>query len=99
MSGLGSFRNNITQMLRMLFFASKADMKIVTFTIHFASLHCIIIVTYVSQREKSCLRGFANNKAADQPAHMFILISIFVIRFLESMLHVNLLKGKFQYST
>ena len=36
------------------------------------------------RREKSCLRGFANNKYADQPAHPRRLISAFVIRFLES---------------
>ena len=35
--------------------------------------------------EKTCLRGFANNKGADQPAHLRRLISAFVIRFLESI--------------
>ena len=34
------------------------------------------------QREKTCLRGFANNTGADQPAHPRSLISAFVIRFL-----------------
>ena len=29
---------------------------------------------------------FANNKSADQPAHLRRLISVFVIRFLESIL-------------
>ena len=29
-------------------------------------------------------KGFANNKAADQPAHMRSLISAFVIRLMES---------------
>ena len=33
---------------------------------------------------KPCLRGFANNKGADQPAHARSLISAFVIRFSES---------------
>ena len=32
------------------------------------------------QREKTCLRGFANNKGADQPAHPRSLISSFGIR-------------------
>ena len=32
-------------------------------------------------REKACLRGFANNKGAEQPAHQRILISAIVIRF------------------
>ena len=36
------------------------------------------------RREKTCLRGFANNTGADQPAHPHSLISAFVIRFLES---------------
>ena len=35
------------------------------------------------RREKTCLRGFANNKGADQPAHPRSLISAFAIRFLE----------------
>ena len=33
------------------------------------------------RREKTCLRGFANNTGADQPAHTRSLISAFVIRF------------------
>ena len=34
------------------------------------------------RREKPCLRWFANNKGADQPAHPRSLISAFVIRLL-----------------
>ena len=34
-------------------------------------------------REKTCLRRFANNTGADQPAHPRSLISAFVIRFLK----------------
>ena len=41
---------------------------------------------YGPQREKTCLRGFANNKGADKPAHPRSLISAFVIRLLESTL-------------
>ena len=37
-----------------------------------------------SSHDKTCLRGFANNKRADQPAHVRSLISAFVIRFTES---------------
>ena len=33
------------------------------------------------RREKTCLRGVANNTGADQPAHPRSLISAFVIRF------------------
>ena len=45
------------------------------------SLKCFI---YGPRRKKTCLRGFANNTGADQPAHPRSLISAFVIRFLES---------------
>ena len=38
---------------------------------------------YGLRREKTCLRGFANNTGADQPAHLRSLISALVIRFLE----------------
>ena len=40
--------------------------------------------TYGPRREKTCLRGFANNTGADQPTHPRSLISAYVIRFLES---------------
>ena len=33
----------------------------------------------------TCLRGFANNKGADQPGHLCSLISAFVIYFLENI--------------
>ena len=36
------------------------------------------------QREKTCLRWFANNTGADQPGHTRSMNSAFVIRFLES---------------
>ena len=39
---------------------------------------------YGPQHKKNCLRGFANNKGADQPAHPRSLISAFVIRLFES---------------
>ena len=39
------------------------------------------------RREKTCLRGFANNTGADQPAHPRSLISAFVIRFF-GMYHI-----------
>ena len=38
------------------------------------------------RREKICLRGVANNKGADQPAHTRSLISAFAIRLLESII-------------
>ena len=39
------------------------------------------------RREKTCLRGFANNKGADQPAHMGSLISAFVVRLTKGSRH------------
>ena len=44
------------------------------------------LTSYGPRREKTCLRGFANNTGADQPAHPSSLISTFVIRFLEIIL-------------
>ena len=38
------------------------------------------------RREKTCLRGFAKNTDADQPAHPRSLISALVIRILESII-------------
>ena len=47
----------------------------------------IICCTIIGpRREKTCLRGFANNTGADQPAHPRSLISAFVIRFLDSII-------------
>ena len=39
---------------------------------------------YGPRREKACLRRFANNKGADQPAHPHSLSSAFIIRVLQS---------------
>ena len=47
---------------------------------------CVGKVLNGPQREKTCLRGFANNTGADQPAHPPSLISAFVIRFLKSII-------------
>ena len=41
---------------------------------------------YGPRREKTCLRGFVNNKGAYQPANPRRLISTFVICFLESII-------------
>ena len=41
---------------------------------------------YGHRREKTRLRGLANNKGADQPAHPRSLISAFVICLLESII-------------
>ena len=48
--------------------------------------HYAFHTLYGPQREKTCLRGFANIKGADQPAHPRSLISAFVIRLLESFI-------------
>ena len=44
----------------------------------------MLVVLIGPRREKTCLRRFANNKGADQPAHPRSLISAFVIHCLES---------------
>ena len=38
------------------------------------------------RRKKTCLRGFANKKGADQPAHTRSLTSAFVVRSTESVM-------------
>ena len=38
------------------------------------------------RREETCLPRFANNKGADQPAHMHSLICAFDIRILENII-------------
>ena len=50
------------------------------------------------RREKTCLRGFANNTGADQSAHPRSLISAFVIRFCRGS-YLDLLQLKFQLSS
>ena len=37
----------------------------------------LTLTLYGPRREKTCLRGYANNKGADQPAHPRSLISAF----------------------
>ena len=61
-------------------------MKIVTNIIYFLADMCIFEKFLINwaRREKTCLRGFANNTGADQPARPRSLISAFVIQFLES---------------
>ena len=39
-------------------------------------------------KKKKCLIPYANNKGADQPVHPRILISIFVVRCLNSIIPV-----------
>ena len=45
-----------------------------------------MIITNGPRREKTCLRGFANNTGADQPALPRSLISAFVIRYYKSII-------------
>ena len=39
--------------------------------------------------EKMCLISYANNKGADQPAHLHSLISAFVVRCLDSTISLD----------
>ena len=45
---------------------------------------CLSGPLYGPRREKTFLRGFANNTGADQPAHLRSLISALVIHYLET---------------
>ena len=60
-------------------------------TRHCSTLNSPLLVysltSFRPQREKTCLRGFANNTGADQPAHPRSLISAFFIRFLKSIIY------------
>ena len=52
-----------------------------------------IVLLICPRREKTCLRGFANNTDADLPAHSRSLISASVIPILESNIF-NIASGK-----
>ena len=45
-----------------------------------------LILLYGPGHVKKCLMPYANNKGADQPAHPRSLISIFVVRCLDSII-------------
>ena len=51
-------------------------------------------LSFGPRREKTRLRGIANNKEADQPAHTHSLISTFDIYFWR-LLYLDLLQAKF----
>ena len=52
-----------------------------------ACLHLSLCGLHIwPRREKTCLRGVANNKSTDQPVHPRSLISAFVIRLLEGII-------------
>ena len=61
------------------------------------TIFCKLYCKNGPRRKKTCLRGFANNTGADQPAHPRSLFSAFVIRFLKSTL--SFLQAKFQFSS
>ena len=41
--------------------------------------------------ENMCVMSYANNKGADQPVHPLSLISAFVVRFLDSIISLDLI--------
>ena len=55
-------------------------------------------IIWALTQENLSLR-FVNNEGADQPAHPCRLISTSVIRFLESIISINLPPAKFQFSS
>ena len=42
---------------------------------------------YEPRHEKTCFMLYSNSKDADQPAHLRSLISIFIVRYWDSMIH------------
>ena len=46
-------------------------------------------ITFEPGHEKLCLMPYANNKVADQPAHLRSLISTFVVRCLDSIISLD----------
>ena len=59
---------------------------------------CLTQTTFGPPREKSCLRGVAYNKGADQPAGLRSLIITFVVPLLK-VSYLDLLQVKFQFTS
>ena len=57
----------------------------------------LVMKTFGPRCEKTCLRGFTNNKGADKPGHAHFLTSIFIIRLMESITY-KLTVSKFSSS-
>ena len=77
---------NISSLLGQTCSLNELDINIMMGeTKYLSSLVCeiLVLISYGPRREKTRLRGFANNKGADQPAHPRSLISVFVIHLLE----------------
>ena len=51
----------------------------------------LMTVKYTNEpgHEKMCLMSYANNKGADQPAHPRSLISVFIVRCLDSIISLD----------
>ena len=64
--------------------AGSSEPSLVAYTIGIQISKLYRTISFGPRREKTCLRRFANNKGADQPAHPRSLISAFAIRFFES---------------
>ena len=59
---------------------------------------CHTSLLFGPRREKTCIRGVANNTGADQPAHPRSLIGAMLFA-LWNVLYVNLLQVKFHFSS
>ena len=72
----------------------------VLFSLYKGIYHVFILLpsTYEPHNEKTCFMPYANNKSADQSAHLCSLISAFVVRYLDSKIK-NLLYPKIQDSS
>ena len=68
-------------------YLKRTNVRVASLTANFwPKINVDMPILYGPRREKTCLRGFGNNKGADQTAHLRSLISSFVIRFLKSII-------------
>ena len=85
--------SNISFFQQKLFFSILTFVEIWTYCVdvRFVPVLLYDMVKYIGHNlnepshEKMCLMSYANNKDADQPAHLRSLISTFVVRCLDSL--------------
>ena len=70
-------------------FAVQQSLEEMQWIAWFTSAKLRVVTVLNPQREKNCLRGFANNKGTDQPVCPSSLISTILIRLLESIISIR----------
>ena len=82
------FKTNFDMSFVCLNLLQRVNINLLSFSEHLLDNVCHedvrVFASNGPRREKTCLRGSANNTGADQPAHPHSLISAFVIRVFES---------------